>query len=207
MSKGAWELLPARALDMFGLRLSPRELDLFRRYVDELVSWSPRMNLVSRSDVHRVVDRHLLDSLSPIAFLRRCAGMADFGAGAGFPGIPVAIVVPEMRVHLVEARRKRCTFLRHVARTLGLSNVQIWEQRGEDWTPDRPLDAAIGRALRPELLAELSRRVLAPRGKLLTMGKQKAHRQLIGGFVESAKLDYRLPGGEEHEVVLYTWSA
>jgi 16S rRNA (guanine527-N7)-methyltransferase len=165
------------------------------------------MNLLSKSDVHRIVDRHLLDSLSPVAFLGRCARVADFGAGAGFPGVPVAILAPEIQVHLVEARRKRCTFLRHVARTLGLSNVQVWEQRGEDWAPDRSLDATIGRALRPDLLAELSRRVLAPGGKLLIMGKRKTRRQLIDGFVELAKLDYRLPGGEEHEVVLYTRSA
>lgn len=207
MTRGAWEHLPARALDLFGLRLSSRELELFRRYVDELVSWSPRMNLLSRSDVHRIIDRHLLDSLSPVAFLGTCTQVADFGAGAGFPGVPLAIVAPAMQVHLVEARRKRCTFLRHVARTLGLSNIQVWEQRGEDWAPDRSLDATIGRALRPALLAELSRRVLAPGDKLLTMGKRKARRELIGGFVEVAKLDYRLPGGEEHEVVLYTRSA
>jgi 16S rRNA (guanine527-N7)-methyltransferase len=207
MTEGAWKLLPARALDMFGLRLSPGSVDLFRRYADELNSWAARMNLMSTSDLRRVVDRHILDSLSVVAPLKHCAEVVDFGAGAGFPGIPVAVVAPEMRMHLVESRRKRCTFLRHVARILGLANVRVWQERGEVWDPGRSMDAAVGRGLRTDLLVELSRRILAPAGQLLIMKKRKSSRPFVDAFTHSGSIEYSLPCGEEHEVAIYTRSA
>lgn len=203
MTNGGWELLPLRARDLFGVRLGARELDLLRRYVDRLASWSYRMNLMSAADRDHVVDRHVLDSLSLVGFLEGVRRVADFGAGAGFPGIPVAVVLSGTEVHLVEARRKRCTFLRHVARMLALQNVQVWEGRGERWTPNRPLEAVVGRGIRTDQLAALARRVLAPGGKLLVMRKRGGPESEVVGFTETETLGYRLPGGEDHEVAVY----
>jgi len=203
MSGSAWHRLPAHALDLFGLRLRPHELDLFRRYLSELASWSSRVNLLGACSEEEVIEHHLLDSLAAVRFLRGGEGVANFGAGAGFPGIPIAIVAPGSRVHLVESRRKRCSFLRHVVRTIRIENVRIWEQRGEGWAPDESIEVAIGRGLRADVLAALSRRVLMPGGKLLVMRKQGSRGFSLEGFVESASFRYRLPGGETHEVGVF----
>ena len=203
MTKSAWQRLPAQALDLFQLQLRVRELDLFQRYLDELASWSARVNLLAACSEQEVIERHLLDSLAGIRFLHGRQGVADFGAGAGFPGIPIAVVVAGTRIHLIESRRKRCSFLRHVVRTLRLENVRVWEQRGEEWTPDGAIDAAIGRGLRADVLAALSRRILTPRGRLLVMRKQEAREAWLDGFTESTRLEYRLPGGEGHEVAVF----
>jgi 16S rRNA (guanine527-N7)-methyltransferase len=203
MTKSAWQRLPAQALDLFELQLRARELDLFRRYLDELATWSVRVNLLASSSEEKIIERHLLDSLAGVRFLRGSQDVADFGAGAGFPGIPLAVAVAGVRVHLIESRRKRCSFLRHVVRTLRLENVRVWEQRGEEWTPDEAIDSAIGRGLRADVLAALSRRVLAPRGRLLVMRKQEVPEAWLDGFAEFTRLGYRLPGGERHEVAVF----
>jgi 16S rRNA (guanine527-N7)-methyltransferase len=195
--------LPAHALDLFGLQLRRRELELFRRYLAELASWSARVNLLAACSEQEMIERHLLDSLAATRCLRGGEAVADFGAGAGFPGIPIAIVEPRIRIHLIESRRKRCSFLRHVVRTLRIANVRVWEERGENWAPEEPIGVTIGRGLRPEVLAALSRRVLAPEGKLLIMRKQGPRGTSLAGFAESECLSYRLPGGERHELGVF----
>ena len=203
MTKSTWRHLPAQALDLFELQLRARELDLFQRYLGELAAWSARVNLLAACSEKEVIERHLLDSLAGVRFLRGSQGVADFGAGAGFPGIPIAVVAAGTRIHLIESRRKRCSFLRHVVRTLRLDNVRVWEQRGEEWAPDEAIDVAIGRGLRADVLAVLSRRILTPRGRLLVMRKQEAREVRLDGFAESTRLGYRLPGGEKHEIAAF----
>src|SRR5947209_8710675 len=93
-------------------------------YRQELLDWNTRMNLTAIIDPGEVLIKHFLDSLS---LLMACDGVAlrvlDIGSGAGFPGLPLAIVRPQWQVTLLEATGKRVTFLRHVIATLKLENV------------------------------------------------------------------------------------
>ena len=199
----AWTKLRSHAKDLFSVELGDDELAKLDEFLGLVETWSDRMNLVGPAAREELIERHLLDSFAPAGLLGPAKSIVDYGSGAGFPAIPLAILLPSVKVHLVESRRKRCSFLRHVARTLQLSNVAIWESRGEEWQPPQAsIDAAIGRALAIEKLAGLATGVLPVGGRLLVMRKQDAARAL-DGFTEVGLRRYRLPGGQRHEVAAY----
>src|SRR6266542_2923080 len=199
MAQAAWDHLPERARELFGIELSRVDREQLGRYLDLVWVWSRRINLISVRSRSEIVDRHVLDSMAPLSFVREAAVVADLGSGAGFPAVPLAILAPATRFHLLESRRKRATFLRHVTRTLGLDNVRVYEGRGEEWRPDEPIDLTIGRAIRIDLLAELSLRVLSSNGRLVAMRKRADGELRVGGFRDVDRVPYDLPGGERHE--------
>jgi 16S rRNA (guanine527-N7)-methyltransferase len=145
----------ARAL---GLTLSPEELDRFARFQDMLLDWNQRMNLTAITAPTDVQVKHFLDSLTvleglpePVRNGEQSARLLDVGAGAGFPGIPLAIVRPNLQVVLLEATQKKCRFLEHVVTALNLSNVQVVCGRAEEIAhrPDQraAYDIVVARAL------------------------------------------------------------
>jgi 16S rRNA (guanine527-N7)-methyltransferase len=200
--RAAGERLSEQAKELFGIELKSSECERFDRFLDLLDIWSKRTNLISARSRGEIVERHVLDSIAPLRFVRQAAVVADFGSGAGFPAIPLAILAPATRFHLVESRRKRATFLRHVARALGLTNIRVREERGEEWTPGEAIDVAIGRAIRADSLAALSLRVLTSNGRLIVMRKHTDGELRVTGFVKFERAPYSLPGGEQHEIVV-----
>jgi 16S rRNA (guanine527-N7)-methyltransferase len=115
-----------------------------------LAAWSQRMNLTGHRSLDAIVTRLLLDAAALVAQLPPLASLADIGSGAGFPGLPAAILRPHCRVTLVEARLRRHHFQRAAVRALGLENVTLKHGRSEDLVA-RPHSAAIAQALaRPE---------------------------------------------------------
>lgn len=120
----------------FGLELTPSQEEAFERYYHLLVEWNRRFNLTALTAYTDVVIKHFLDSLSaaPLLTARGVAGKAlvDIGTGAGFPGAPLAIAFPELRVTLLEATGKKVLFLEELARTLGLANVTAIKARAEE---------------------------------------------------------------------------
>ena len=116
--------------------------ELLSAYVREIETFNPALSLVGTDDRRELVTRHILDSLSPLGIIagklagRETAGgnpahIADVGSGAGLPGIPLAIAMPDARVTLIERKGRRAGFLRHAVETLGLSNVAVEEQEME----------------------------------------------------------------------------
>lgn len=130
--------------------LSPADDALLGRYLDELRAWSGRVNLVG-SAAPDALRRHVRDALAVAEALRPGARVVDLGSGAGFPGVPLAIARPDVRLTLVEIRERRFHFLRHVARELGLS-CTVLRGRIED-PPAAPFDLALLRAVAPPLRA------------------------------------------------------
>ena len=119
-------------------------------YQEELRRWGERTNLVGSTEPSAL--RLLIDeSLAAASHLPRDARVVDLGSGAGLPGVPIAIARRDLRMTLVEIRERRVNFLRHVARTLGLS-LDIRRTRIED-PPDDPFDIALIRAVAPPLQA------------------------------------------------------
>ncbi len=105
-------------------------------YCEELQKWNRKINLIAReTTAAEIVEKHFLDSLALLPLLDLHGGpevsLLDVGSGAGFPGLVLAAARPELRVTLLEPRQKRTAFLRHITRTLGLSNVQVREERLE----------------------------------------------------------------------------
>jgi 16S rRNA (guanine527-N7)-methyltransferase len=116
------------------------------RLLTELREWNTRVNLTAIREPADMVDKHLLDSLSIQPYLhgRR---IADIGTGAGFPGLPLAVVNPRRQFTLIEATGKKVQFVRHAIEALGIENVEIVQARSETWRPRAPFDCVIARAL------------------------------------------------------------
>ncbi|MDD5368341.1 MAG: 16S rRNA (guanine(527)-N(7))-methyltransferase RsmG [Anaerolineaceae bacterium] len=119
---------------MLGLRLSTFQMDLFTRYETELLEWNARFNLTAIREPEGIRTKHFLDSLTClIAFRDAPPGrLIDIGTGAGFPGIPLKIVIPGLRLTLVESVGKKAVFCRHVVQSLKLDGVEVVQARAEE---------------------------------------------------------------------------
>ena len=103
----------------------------FEQYEQLLRDWSSKMNLVAPSTLNEIQTRHIADSAQLADILPRDVNIADMGSGAGFPGMPIKIVRPDMQVTLLDGTNKRITFLSEVARELGLQ-VNAIHSRAEE---------------------------------------------------------------------------
>ena len=139
----------ARAL---ALELDEAQLAKLVAHLDLLDEWNARMNLTAIRDRPSQLTKHLLDSLAVLPYLVGHR-IADVGSGAGFPGIPLAIVEPGRQFALIESTGKKCRFLEHVRDTLGLANVEVVQSRAESYHPEVRFDTVLARAVGP--LADL----------------------------------------------------
>jgi len=115
----------------FGLVLGGAELEKFSLFAGELAKWNSKINLTAITGGEDVVLKHFLDSLVVAAKVRLSGRVLDIGSGAGFPGIPLQIVRPDLEIVSVDAVEKKILFQRHAARTLGFSNFKAIHARGE----------------------------------------------------------------------------
>ncbi len=128
------ELLKAGAME-WGLDLSPEQMEAFELYYHELLIWNEKVNLTAITSYEEVQVKHFLDSLSCLQVLAAFpAEMSciDIGAGAGFPGLPVKIARPAMRLTLLDATGKKVEFLRQMVALLGLSGAEVVKARAEE---------------------------------------------------------------------------
>lgn len=114
--------------------------------LDELERWNRKVNLTAIRDRSEMVTAHIEDSLAAQALLRG-RRILDVGTGAGFPGLPLAIVEPDREFHLIDGNNKKIMFVQHVAGLLGLDNVTASKARSEDYAPGYRFDTVIARAL------------------------------------------------------------
>ena len=132
------------------IELSPLVLEQISGYLDLLVRWNARLSLTSIRSPEEMVRRHLGESLFAATVLREKmapgAELLDFGSGAGFPGLPLQIVLPQVKVTVAESQARKVAFLREVVRTLGLSS-EVWPRRVEDMPVERRFDVVTMRAV------------------------------------------------------------
>jgi len=114
--------------------------------LDELERWNKKVNLTAIRDRQEMLSAHIHDSLAAQPLLRG-ERILDVGTGAGFPGLPLAIVEPEREFHLIDSNNKKIQFVQHVAGLLGLDNVTAVKARSEDYAPGYRFDTVIARAL------------------------------------------------------------
>jgi 16S rRNA (guanine527-N7)-methyltransferase len=148
-------------------------------YLDLLVRWNARTNLTSIRDPERMVELHFGESLfcglQLASRLAPDATLLDFGSGAGFPGLPIQLLIPELRVTLAESQNKKASFLQEVIRTLNLPHIKVWAKRVEDMPTETTFDAVTLRAVdRMELAIAAARPRIAPNGWLITLAEAAA---------------------------------
>jgi len=200
-----------------GVRLSAAQLDSLKRYEQELVDWNARFNLTAIRHPQEIRTKHFLDSLTCLQAMREMPveRLVDIGTGAGFPGIPLKIVYPKMQLTLVESVGKKAEFCRHLVRTLGLSGVEVVQERAEvlgqlpayrekyDWAVARAV------AILP-VLAEYLLPLVRVGGRMLAMkgesGPAEAHAaehalRVLGGHLRQL-VPVTLPGVVEERYLV-----
>ena len=110
---------------LLGVELTSRQIEQFAVYLRELKRWNKTYSLTTITKPLEVVHKHFLDSLNYLVPLEGAEEVLDLGSGPGFPGLPLAIVLPKVKFVLVEARRKKTIFLTFICQQLGLENVEI----------------------------------------------------------------------------------
>ncbi len=126
--------LALHAQNLFGLRLIASQQAALERYEQELLSWNRRVNLTAIREPEKIRIKHFLDSFSCICAMRESPmeRVIDIGTGAGFPGLPLKILYPNMQLTLVESVGKKVEFCRHIVRVLALEGVEIIQERVEN---------------------------------------------------------------------------
>lgn len=150
-------------------------------YINLLSKWNKTHNLTAVKNPAEMVRRHLLDSLSMVAFIGR-ENLLDVGAGAGLPGIPLAIAKPHVAVTLVDSVLKKTRFMSFAANDLGLANVQVKHQRVEAMEREPGYQLVIARAFSSvDKLCLLTKHLLTDNGRILAMmGHPLSDEQIIG---------------------------
>jgi 16S rRNA (guanine527-N7)-methyltransferase len=196
------DLLAAGA-EEWGVTLSPEQVQAFAVYQRELILWNERINLTTVKDPEEVQVKHFLDSLSCLRIVdtfspdARCI---DIGTGAGFPGLPLKIVRPSMRLTLLESVGKKARFLEHMVKTLGLRDVDVVHGRAEELGRHAEyremFDVALARAVaQMAVLVEYALPLLRIGGIFVA---QKGAE--VGEEVEAAQPAMRLLGGRLQEL-------
>jgi len=159
-----------RAADALGLALPPDAAPRLARYAEELLRWNRRIRLVGPSSLEAIVDEHLVDALGFARLVRAEVAPLwyDVGAGAGLPGLVLAVVRPDLRFILVEPTGKKVAFMTQAAALLRLANVAVEARRVEALPPAGGPCAALSRAtFAPEEWARRGAALVGPGGHVL----------------------------------------
>jgi 16S rRNA (guanine527-N7)-methyltransferase len=192
-----------------GITLTPKQLSSFDFFEKELISWNEKFNLTAIRDSEGIRVKHFLDSLTCITIMKdfNKQSLIDIGTGAGFPGIPLKIMYPDLKLTLVESVGKKASFCLHIVQELGLENVQVCTKRAEEIGRDPAhrgkYDWAVARAVAGlPILVEYLLPLLKLNGRMLAQKGESAHAEVqasenalkfIGGKLEGIS-KVNLPG-------------
>jgi 16S rRNA (guanine527-N7)-methyltransferase len=189
------------------LQIERARVDALLDLVDELEIANAQFNLTAIRDRPGMLRKHVLDSLSMQPFLKG-ARIADIGTGAGFPGLPLAIINPQRRFSLIEATGKKARFVERTVERLGLHNVEVVNERAERYRPLEPFDTILARALSSlSDFVAYAGHLCAPDGRLLAMKGKRPDEEMWAlpkSFRVVAVHRIKLPGldDERHVVEL-----
>lgn len=144
--------------------LSPKQVSQLEALQGLYADWNQKINVISRKDIDHLYKHHVLHSLSIAHFVHPTPGtyVLDFGTGGGFPGIPLAIIWPEVRFHLIDGTGKKIRVANDIAQAIGLENVRATHIRGEE--ERGRYDFVVSRAVMPlPDLVRIVRKNISPR--------------------------------------------
>ncbi len=181
--------------EILGLELTPDQSERLIHFLALLYKWNKAYNLTAVRDPLEMVSKHLLDSLAVSAHLTgvRCL---DMGTGPGLPGIPLAIIRPEISFVLLDSNNKKIRFVRQAVLELGLKNVDAVHSRVEDYQPEKVFDSLIARAFTalPRML-ELTTHLRGQQTQLLAMKADRGEEELsaLGEGFAARMIDLEIP--------------
>lgn len=157
-------------LAALGLACTDEQRRRMAAHLELIAKWNRVHNLTAVRETEQMVSVHLLDSLSLAAHLGHARTVLDVGSGPGFPGIPLAILRPDLEVTVLDSSNKKCVFLEQAKAELALANVSIACERVEQWRPAHRFDLVVSRAFADLAdFVEQSRHLVAPGGRMLAM--------------------------------------
>ncbi len=175
----------------------------FERYYHELLDWNAKINLTTITAPADAAIKHFLDSILLLKYMPLSGSLIDIGTGAGFPGIPLKIMRPELSVVLVEAVRKKASFLKQIIRLLKLDGIEVYNGRIEVFDRPAAFDYAVSRAFSElGMFCRLAEPCIKPGGLLLAMKgsdikEQAAAQEMTAyGLACRAIHSYELPLGK-----------
>ena len=202
---------------LVGIQLTMRQLAAFKKYEDVLLEWNKNINLTAIRDGEGIRNKHFLDSLTCMLAWRDRPPerLIDIGTGAGFPGIPLKIIMPRLQLTLVESVGKKLEFCRHMVEVLGLENVTCLQARAEELGLAREhrekYDWAVARAVANlPVLAEYLLPLVRVGGGMLAQkgetGPAEAHKadhaiHVLGGRIKQL-IPVLLPGVTEERFLV-----
>ena len=145
-----WKAVIKDSAGRLGIEVSDEQAGFFAVHAREMLLWNRRTNLTAVTDPLEMAVKHYVDSIAGVPFIKPDASLLDVGSGGGFPGIPLKVMLPSLKVTLLEARRKRVSFLKHALRALGIADVNVLHDRLEKAAdllpPEGGFDVIVSRA-------------------------------------------------------------
>lgn len=192
--------------ESLGLNLQQSQYDQLLEYLWLLQRWNKVYNLTAIDEPEKMLSHHLLDSLSLASVVEGANKLLDVGSGAGLPGIPLAIALPETLWIMLDSNARKTRFIRQAIAHCGLKNAQVVQSRVQDYHAPDSLDFIVSRAYAP--LAEFCDSVahlIGPKTRLVTMKaglKPEEAGQLDGGRFDFEEQSVSVPGiGETRSLV------
>jgi 16S rRNA (guanine527-N7)-methyltransferase len=150
-----WKRIIRQAAEALGVHVTDEQTNIFAVHARELIHWNRNINLTAIVDPREVAVKHFVDSIAPAIILPRKGSLLDIGSGGGFPGIPLKVLIPTLSATLVDASRKKVSFLKHVCRILELNDVDVRQIRGENIMVAPPSPETLSESSKPRLIRKV----------------------------------------------------
>ena len=199
-----------KLLEEFGL--NNEQISKFQRYLELLLEWNEKFNLTAITDKDEIEEKHFIDSIELVKYFDvKNKTLLDVGSGAGFPGIPLAIVEPTLKITLLESNGKRVSFLHEVVKELDLKNVEIIQGRSEELGTREKYDIVTARAVKElNVLLEITFYLVKVGGYFVAYKSSGVDEEILNAkhafkclqIDEYKKFDYILPKSKNNRVFL-----
>ncbi len=190
----------ACGLDELGLSLMDDQFEALLAYLSLLDKWNKSYNLTAIREPEKMLTYHLLDSLSIASWIQPRSRILDVGSGAGLPGIPLAIVLPQSKWQLLDSNGKKTRFMQQALAVCSVNNARVVKSRVEDYHAAEPLDIIVSRAYASlSGFAESVAHLMRPETMLMTMktGFEKIETALMSTQYDRREYDLQVPGISE----------
>lgn len=197
------------ALDQLPFPIDDDACGKLTQYLQGMLLWNRAYNLTAITDPEEMIIKHLLDSLVLVPELRQrfhSASLIDVGTGAGLPGIPLSIVMPDFQFTLLDSATKRTRFIQQMRIEIGLPNVTVITSRVQDYQPETKFDGVLSRAFASgNDMVKWSQHLLKERGMMVAMKGKVIHSEWedVVDFPTQEVVELKVPGlNEERHLIL-----